>query len=377
MAGTVADISRIVGCSVATVSRAMSNHGSVSPETREAVFKALRDTGYSLQRSGRRGRPSRMQAARETGLVEILYFRDTPSERVFVDGDGLKLEPATHWPTFGGQPSPNEISGSFHRRLTEAAASELSIWGYKAVLQGSRSLVSADSLAEVNRPDRAGILLMGEYCDALDQFMAQCIHPIVLVDIIHSGRSDVITTDNQMGICQAFDHLYALGHRKIGFVGYCQGVIGFVERFNTFKWKMAEHGLSVVPEWIYEGPNRIGQAEVDVSRILQLPERPTAFVCANDVVALGVIRAAARLGIRIPDQLSVVGFDDDESAALVTPPLTTVRTPIAEIGRQSVRQLMLQIQHPTPPGSRGASVRLTPELVVRESTGPCPGTAQS
>jgi LacI family transcriptional regulator len=113
--------------------------------------------------------------------------------------------------------------------------------------------------------------------------------------------------------------------------------------------------------------NRIDHAQAGTMRVLGQPDRPTALVCANDCAAVGVVRAAHELGVSIPGQLSVVGFDDADFASLVLPPLTTIRTPTVDIGRQAVRQLMLQIQRPS---LRGTRVRLMPELVVRGSTGP-------
>ena len=104
-----------------------------------------------------------------------------------------------------------------------------------------------------------------------------------------------------------------------------------------------------------------------------MPERPGGLLCANDCAALGVVRGASSLGMRIPEELSVVGFDDQEFALLATPSLTTVRVPTGQIGRQAVRQLMLQLRVESPRQERGCEVRVKTELVVRQSTGPWRG----
>ena len=362
---TVAEIGKLAGCSGATVSRVLNNSASVKPEIRDAIYKIIRESRYTAHRPGRRGRPLKRQQGQAAGLVEIFYFRDKPMERLTVNQGELELDSTEHWSSADER---DGISSSFYQRIIHGASGELADRGYKAVIQTSTSLTSAKSLADVNEPDRAGILLLGEYSPALERFIEQCVHPLVLVDIIHYGQTDVITTDNLAGISQAFDHLYSLGHRKIGFIGKVEGIGGFTERFTTYKWKMAEKDLPVNPAWVYEGPNRIDQTEVGVTEMLKKPERPTAFLCGNDIFAMSVLRAANKLNIRIPQELSVVGFDDVEAASLVTPALTTVRTPVVEMGRQAVRQLMQQITFPQSVRTRGACVRLIPELVIRQST---------
>jgi len=240
------------------------------------------------------------------------------------------------------------------------------------VIRFTSDLGDASTIAEVNKPDHAGLLLMGQYSAQLKQFVESCTHPLVLIDLLHAGSVDCVTTDNHAGVSLLFNHLYKLGHRRFGFIGRCDEVGGFAERFSAFRWKLAEAGLPLVPEWVSVNLNHIEHAQAGTRRILQQSDRPTALICANDCTAIGATRAAHELGVRVPDQLSVVGFDDADFASLILPPLTTIRTPTFDIGRQAVRQLMLQIQHPT---LRGTRVRLMPELVVRASSGPAPGNS--
>src|SRR5690606_5172684 len=109
-----------------------------------------------------------------------------------------------------------------------------------------------------------------------------------------------------------------------------------------------------------------------VAAMLSAADRPTALLCQNDCCALGVVRAASRMGIAIPSQLSVIGFDDVDFAALVTPPLTSVRVNVREMGRRAVRELMIQMNGGAQPHACACRVRLIPELVIRESTAPPP-----
>src|SRR5262249_35198742 len=158
----------------------------------------------------------------------------------------------------------------------------------------------------------------------LQQFVQSCAHPLVLVDLMVDGPAPVVTFDNFSGIAQAFDHLYALGHRKIGCVAGPREIVAYDERCTAFRYKMAEKNLHVNETWIYTGPEHVAPTQAWAAKILG-KNRPTAFICANDWMAIAVVRAAQEAQISVPRQLSVVGFDDNEPSSLITPPLTTLR----------------------------------------------------
>jgi LacI family transcriptional regulator len=229
-------------------------------------------------------------------------------------------------------------------------------------------------LKEMNKQDKCGILLVGEYSRDLQRFTESCRHPLVLVDFIHQGPHDVVTIDNLGGIAQAFEHIHKLGHRKIGFVGARVEVEAFHERFVAYKMQMADAGLTVNPAWVFSGFEHIEQAAKGLHPMLSANDRPTALLCANDCYALSVIRAASDLGISIPQQLSVIGFDDGDVASMVTPPLTTIRVPQDEMGQRAARQLMLSVQMQSPEYQSGCEIRVKTSLIVRQSTA-TPATA--
>lgn len=357
---TVMEIGRRAGCSIATVSRVLNNSGAVSAKTRESILKAMRETQYLAVRSARRSNRGRATG----GVVEIVQHRHSPWERLSVAPGKVEVGPLEDVPKGG---IPRTVGTSFFQRIVDGAVDELGRWGYRAQLRVDSDLLDADLLADINWPSRNGILLLGEASADVAKFMKQCLHPLVLVDVIYDGSVDVVTSDNYAGIQSTFNHLYELGHRRIGFVGKRDEVPAFVERFTMYKLKMAEAALAVRPEWIYEGHDHIDRTTAGVRRILELADRPSALVCANDCYALGVLRSASQLGISIPGELSVVGFDDEDFAAMVTPPLTTVRVPLQEMGRQAVRQLMIPMLGGPVPARRGVVVRLAPELIVRGS----------
>jgi LacI family transcriptional regulator len=376
MALTVAEIGRLAGVSAATVSRAMNNSGAVSSKARQAIQKVLQDTNYDRARRPSIARKSSNSAVEGGELVEIVFHRHSPVEPISVGRGALIIGPLGWLPSSGWQSEGYQLGMSFHRRVVDGAIAELTRWRRKAALQFNSNLMDPHFLKEVNRQDKCGVLLVGEYSKDLQQFTENCRHPLVLVDFIHLGPHDVVTIDNLGGITQAFDHIHGLGHRKIGFIGARTEVEAFHERFVAFKMKMADVGLTVNPDWVYSGFEHIEQAAKGLHPILARPDRPTALVCANDCYALSVIRAASDMGLSIPQELSVIGFDDGDVASMVTPPLTTIRVPQDEMGQRAARQLMLSVQLQPPVSALGCETRVKTSLVVRQSTGPAPGDAK-
>jgi len=364
---TVTDIGRLAGCSIATVSRVLNSSGSVSPQKREAILKAIRETEFFTNRARRGGRRVQPHKKETEGVIEIIQHRHSPVEKLSVRNGELRVGPLAPMRQEKASPRSFELN-SFHRNIVDGAIEELSRWGFRAQIRMNSDLLDSSLLTDINGPDRSGVLLIGEYSNDLAQFVRHCMHPLVLVDIIGNGPPDVVTTDNFEGIREAFDHLYQLGHRKIGFIGRRDEIVALAERYTAYKLRMTECNLPIRPEWIYEGYDHIEHTAAAVNGMLSRADRPTAVMCSNDCYALGVVRAASGLGISIPGELSVMGFDDVDFASLITPPLTTVRVPVQEMGRQAVRQLMIQMKGGSPTKMRGCHVRLLPELIIREST---------
>ncbi len=374
MIKTVAEIGQIVGCSTATVSRALNNSPSVSPKLRDAVLRVIKENHYKARRA-RRGAKS--AASRDAmRQIEIILYRHTPMERISAAAGELAVGNLSSVPPSQLLSGPYRLSNSFYRQIIDGMLEELRRWDYEAVLRNCPNVSDSRFLQETNQPNKQGVLVVGEYGPDLEKFVDQCSHPLVLVDLIYPGARDVVTTDNQAGIGDVFDYLYSLGHREFGFVGGPDWVVGFAERYRAFQFKLAGAGIVLRPEWVYHGSNHIDQTARGVETILRQAHRPTAMICVNDCAALGVLRAASHAGLRVPDDLSVAGFDDQESAGMVTPALTTVRVPMTAMGRRAVRELMIQLQSHrqsgVPVSDRGAVIRLLPELVVRQSTAaPC------
>jgi len=176
-----------------------------------------------------------------------------------------------------------------------------------------------------------------------------------------------VDVDNAAGIRLATEHLLSLGHRKIAHLSGDEDMVSVPPRRAAFRATMAAAGLAVPSDYLksccYDG-RKAGDA---VRELMARPEPPTAIVAGNDSIAIGALAAARERGLALPGDLSIVGFDDAPSAALVTPALTTIRQPLLEIGAEALRLLVALIEgEPVDPVTHLRA----PELVVRDSTAP-------
>jgi LacI family transcriptional regulator len=189
--------------------------------------------------------------------------------------------------------------------------------------------------------------------------------PHILID--HRGGDEeapAVAAANLQGAYRATEYLVELGHRRIGFITGAMDQICAQDRLEGYKAALADQGIAFDPDMVREGDFFQPLGYVGASALLELPHPPTAIFASNDVSASGVMEAVREHGLRIPGDVSVVGFDDIPQAAHVHPPLTTVRQPLEEMGRAATRMLLKHIQNPLHPPER---VELPTKLVVRQS----------
>jgi DNA-binding LacI/PurR family transcriptional regulator len=186
--------------------------------------------------------------------------------------------------------------------------------------------------------------------------------------VVLSGEwigAPVFTADNWSGTRQAIRHLHHLGHKRIAHVAGTPDMDDAVERREAYRQAMSGLNLPILEGYIVEGPMTRETGFPAATRLLGLRPKPTAVFCANDEVALGLIHACRELGVRVPDDLSVVGFDDAPLCAVVSPAVTTVKQPWEEMSRAATRALLALIGS----GHHVSGHRFDTELVVRDSTG--------
>lgn len=386
MALTAEQIAKRVGLSNATVSRVLNNTQYVSPEAREAVLAAIREAGETPRLLGRRNRqksPGSAPAPGQSGFVEILMITRFPPNTMerAAASQQARLTSSEAFAVAGGastdSPSPSlplHRIDSYSRHIVDGIIGELRHVGLRGVVQMAEGLRNPSLLAEVNKPQNRGVFLIGIYDDDVLEFIDKCRCPIVsFVTWDHNGWPDYVGIDNVTGIRLAFDHLRSLGHTRIGYVaGELKYSHVFRQRLAAYKMCMVDADLRWRPEWITEGSCELEPIEAGVETILRSPERPTAIMCAFDGAAVAAKRVADKLGLQVPRDLSVVGFNADDIAQLFSPPLTTVRVPTELMGRHAVHLMAMRQQRPIARGE-GVSIRVTPTLTVRQST--CPPRA--
>ena len=330
-------IGHLAGVSQSTVSRVLSGAASIVPvadDTRARILQVVADSGYSPNPLARALRGAR------TGLLGLIV-RDI--------GD----------PFFG-----MAIAA-----LTAIARDS----GYNVVLGHVRSSAAeAIALREVLEMGHCdGAILLGDLRDQTRLLADLVGHPTPLVGIWQGKRArtiPVVNVDNRAGVGLAVQHLVELGHQRIAFLQGGRTGDG-IERRDAYLQTMRDRGLQVPDEYVQVADNAFADAALAMDRLLRLPRRPTAVLASTDVAAIGALKAASQAGLRVPHDLSLVGFDDIPLAEFVIPSLTTVRQPIDQIARASLQQVLKLIGGAQPKTRRQT---LLPSLVIRDSTAPPP-----
>ena len=216
--------------------------------------------------------------------------------------------------------------------------------------------------------DGAVVILPEETREELEQALSDR-YPFVVVDpLLPLGdRIPTVVGAHRSGADQAMRHLLTLGHRRISAITGPPGWLATEERRAAYHAALTAAGIQPEPALEVASDFEAGPAALAAATLLDLPVSPTAIFAFNDSIAFGVLRAARARGLRVPEDLSVVGFDDIEPATLVTPALTTVRQPLGEMGRTAVNVLVRLLEGRA---SETPHIELATRLVVRESTAP-------
>lgn len=332
---TIRDVAALAGVSLATVSRVANGRPDVAPETREAVLRVMRERGFATNRS------ARALAGGRTGLIGFTVpFLGESYFAAILAGAAEALY---------AQDKHVVICPTHHEHAREVTLLDRLVGG---TTDGSIILLPEESSAELARLRDQG-------------------YPFVVVDPREPLDDGIptVATANAAGARAAVDHLLELGHRRIAIVTGTPRWVATEERLLGYRLSLGAAGIAFDPALVGGGDFTFETGYDAAARLLALPDPPTAIFACNDNLAVGAMRAAFDRGLRIPADLSVVGFDDTGLAASVFPRLTTVRQPLEELGRTAVSLLMRIVQ-----GERTEALRveLSTRLVVRESTAaPC------
>jgi DNA-binding LacI/PurR family transcriptional regulator len=267
------------------------------------------------------------------------------------------------------------ITNPFFPELIQSFEEVAVAHGYEILVSSSNSdpLVLTKCIRRMleRKVEGVAVLTFGEEEPVLDQLAFRDI-PIVLAEFkLEDTKASTILLDYSTGIRAAVSHLADLGHRKIGFLAGPHKLHSAVTRENDFRHAMEGAGLPVRKEWVIECDHTLKGGVAGFARLQALAGQPSAILCSNDMTAIGVLRAAYMGGLRVPQDLSVVGLDDIDFAEFTLPPLTTIRLSRAELAHAAFEALRLQAEDPKNP-NRQREFLVSTSLVVRGSTGAPP-----
>jgi LacI family transcriptional regulator len=326
---TIGDVAAQAGVSIATVSKVINGRYGVAPATLEKVQAVIDQLGYESSLVARSLR------SRRTNVIGIVVADIEPFSAELLKGAGAAIRERGY--------ELIVYSGSGHGK-------DHSGWERRYISRLGGTLTD-------------GIILVTPTVVDVDDGT-----PVVAVDP-HTGPSTLpsVHSDNLAGATSATRHLLELGHRRIGFLAGRPDLESARQREQGYRQALGAAGIGVDPDLIRVGDYDLVTSEEPARQLLTLDDRPTAVFAANDLSAMQTLHVARTLGLDVPGDVSVVGFDNIPESALIEPPLTTIDQSIQEMGKQAV-QLLIDVIEGHTEGPR--QITLPTRLVVRQSSGP-------
>ena len=332
----IKDIASKAGVSPATVSRTLRNPELVSQETRKRVMKAVKEGGYTPNRFG-------------------------ASLRTQKSGNIMVVMP--------------DITNQVNAGIIRAIESEAQKAGYSVLLGDTQGLVEREQhYAHMTQSGQAdGILLFTFHLPfEIDENLALLAQLPPLVnscEAIPLEGINKVMIDNTAAARTAVNHLLDFGHTRIAAVMGPADTPSTLERLKGYKLALVEAGLDIDDSLIMRGDYGLDSGSSAMEKLLKLRQRPTAVFCFSDDMAIGAMSVLREYGFNIPQDISVMGFDDIRYAKLMTPALTTIRQPLEDIGKACTQLLLQQLAGKL---TQASYIELPYTLIVRQSTGPVP-----
>jgi len=328
---TIIDVARKAGVSVSTVSHVINRTRRVMPETRRLVEAAIESVDY-----------------RPNTLARSLKTASTASVGIAISA----------------------ISNPYFSDIICAIETECARLGLMVFLSDTqddpeRELAVVQSLHQ-RRVDGIILAPSPDPQQRAQRYLENVGIPCVLVDRLPNERFDQVGVRNREAMELLIGHVASFGHRRIGFIAGHPGFVTTLERIDGYKSALARHGLAFDPSLLITGSASTASATASTHAVMTGPRPPTALATGNNMATIGAMRAVRALGLRVPEDLSVVGFDDFEWADCFEPRLTLVAQPCDEIGRRAAALLVERIA--APDGQR-RTIRLDAALNVRDSCG--------
>jgi LacI family transcriptional regulator len=325
---TIEDVATAAGVSVSTVSRVLNDKDDIAPETYERIKNIIAEMGYTSNLAARSMRSSRMNVI------------------------GLIMPDA-------GEPFPIEVMKGVNSAIA-ALDYDLIIYTCGDVRKHYTADREKKFVSLLNNSITDGVIVI---TPAAKHFTTNA--PVVAVDPHYGGNEyPAVISTNREGAMGAMDYLIGLGHRRIGFISGRYDLKSAERRLRGYKDSLTQAGIPIDPDLIVQGDFTASLGLKCARQLLNLPDAPTAIFAANDQSALGAYKAAQEAGLSIPNDLSLVGFDNIPDAALAIPGLTTVDQSIREMGIIATQMLIKLIEGES---LENTVVKTFTRLVIRES----------
>lgn len=328
MSVTIKDIARLAQVSHTTVSRALNDSPLINAETKEKIKQIAEEMGYTPNFSAK----------------------------------SLVMDRSYNIGLFFSTLATGTSAGFFYE--TVRGVNSVIKEGYNMVVRG---IDDYEHFRSIHRKSFDGVIVMSQSSKDdpfLEHLSAAGIPHIVLNRRVGASKGMNILSDDRQGAYKAVEHLILHGHRRIAIIEGKEGFQSTKERREGYLMAMSEHGIPCEPVYQVQGNYDLKSGYSAMRKLLKMEPRPTAVFCQNDDMAVGAMKAIAEERLSVPEDISVVGFDDSMFSAFLSPALTTVKRPIEEISRKGAELLLECIESKQHPED---VIHLHTELVIRES----------
>lgn len=335
MAVTVKDVARLAGVSPSTVSRVCNNNPAISPQTRDRVQKAMLELGYELPAPAEAPVPP---AVRSVGIVLPPSDRETYENTFYLK-------------------AIRGIGQVCNQR--QVASTVVTGKDYEEILQSIQALHRSGSVDGF-------IMLYSKKDDIVIDYLneQELLYVIVGKPSTQAGQTICIDNDNLLAGREAADYLYSLGHRRIGYIGSRNDFIYASDRRSGYQLSLLQHELPVRPDYCVEMESVSTSGAEALQALLRQPDRPTAFVVSDDILALALERVCVQMHLRIPEDVSIIAFNNSLYAQLTSPQLTVVDINSYRLGQEAAAQI---ISHAENPELMAAKIVVPHRIVERDS----------
>lgn len=330
MKATIYDIAKEAGVSIATVSKVLNGKGKISAETSKAIHAIMERLDYQ---------PSVIASALTGKKTYTL---------------GLLIP---------------DISNPFFSEIARAIEDHGEQLGYSVIMCSTdnkdEKVERYISLLQQKKVDGIIIATGIDNKEIVEQLLAKSIPVVLLARDMPLVAVNTVVVDDYVGGCLAASHLIGLGHRRIGIIGEKDKVRSSRERIRGFRQTMEDHGITFHENCLKTCDYKVEDGKKKALELLQSDETPSAIFACNDMLAVGVLQAAKAVGKKVPNELSIVSFDNTILSELADPPLTTLAQPMEHMGRLAVNMIVEELQSSNQVKQRTV---LRPELMIRDST---------